>query len=102
MSDTHDDIYPVEELTADVITFVADRVAVAESFSDLIYRESEIDALWSLADIAARDSALANAPGASSRAELRDRIGQAHDLVPEGRCAEAAEILRNAAALLTK
>lgn len=87
-----DIIYPVEELTAGVMREVADRVAVAVSFADLIYRESEIDALWSLADVEARSSARG--------AELRDRIGQAHDLVPEGKCEEAAEILRKAAELL--
>ena len=95
-----DDIYPVERLTAEVIGEVADRTAVAVSFADLIYRESEIDALWSLADIEARDAAADGAADAGRKAELLARIGQAHDLVPEGNCEEAAVILRKAVELL--
>jgi regulator of RNase E activity RraA len=66
----------------------------------LIDRESEIDALWSLADIAARDAALAADPGASRASALRDEIGRAHDLVADGQCPEAAAILRSAVTLL--
>lgn len=88
-------IYQVEELTPSTILEVAERVAVASSFEDLIYRESEIDALWSLADIAAKtDSA------AQRWADLRDRIGVAHDLVPEGEVTEAAEVLRQTATMV--
>lgn len=90
------EMFRVEELTADVMRAVADRVAVAVSFTDLVYRESEIDALWSLADIAARGQA----PGAPRLRALRDELGRAHDLLPDGRRAEAAEILRKAADLL--
>lgn len=95
-----DDIWPVEELTAEVMRKIADRIAVAGSFADLIYRESEIDALWSLADIEARDAKANGAADADRKAELLSKIGEAHDLIPEGQCAEAAEIIRKAVALL--
>ena len=95
-----DDILPVEELTAGVMATIADRVAAAVSFTDLIYRESEIDALWSLADIAARDATLSAAPDAPRWHALRDEIGRAHDLLPDGHSTEAATILRKAATLL--
>lgn len=96
-----DDVWPVEQLTAEVMRKVADRIAVAESFADLIYRESEIDALWSLADIEARDAKAGGSGDADRKAELLSKIGQAHDLIPEGNCAEAAEILRQAVDLLS-
>lgn len=95
-----DDIWPVEQLTAEVMRKIADRIAVADSFADLIYRESEIDALWSLADIEARDAKADDAADADRKAELLSRIAEAHDLIPEGHCAEAAEILRQAVVLL--
>lgn len=95
-----DDIIPVEELTRDAMLEVAGRVRSASGFAELIYRESEIDALWSLADIAARDAALAADPGAARAAALRDEIGRAHDLLADGQCPEAAAILRAAVTLL--
>ena len=99
MGDTADEtarskIYQVQELTAETITAVADRVARATTFEDLIYRESEIDALWSLADIAARTAELDNTADRDRWAELRERLWEAHDLVPEGRCTESAAVLR--------
>ncbi|MCD4534306.1 hypothetical protein LRP67_09455 [Nocardioides sp. cx-169] len=68
---------------------------MATSFADLIYRESEIDALWSLVDIqvtAAEHSG--SATELARLAGLRSRLWEAHDLVPEGRCRESAAILR--------
>ena len=93
-------IYAVEQLDAETIREVAERVAGSSAFEDLIYRESEIDALWSLADIAARKAALDQAPAAGHWAEVRDRIGRAHDLVPEGECLDAAAVLQETAGLL--
>lgn len=93
-------IYPVESLTAETITAVADRVARATTFEDLIYRESEIDALWSLADIAARTAELDNASDKDRWAKLRERLWEAHDLVPEGRCTESAAVLRETITLI--
>lgn len=95
-----DDIYPVEDLTTTAMLTVAARIAVASGFTDLIYRESEVDALWSLADIAAKTAALAAAPDAADKARLRDEIARAHDLIPDDRCEEAAEILRAATVLI--
>ncbi len=96
----HAHMNPVEELTPVTVSEVAARIAVAVDFEDLVYRESEIDALWSLADIARRDAALARSADAERWAEVLRLIGTAHDLIPDGRCAEAATILRQVLPLL--
>lgn len=95
-----EEILPVEELTPGTLLAVASRVLRAGGFAGLVYRESEIDALWSLADIAARDAGLAASPGAARAAAVRDEIGRAHDLLADGDCAQAAAILRDTAGLL--
>lgn len=96
MSETPADsrIHQVERLDRATVGAVAARVAEAVSFEDLIYRESELDALWSLADIAA---------GSEARepwVRLRELLGRAHDHVPEGEVADAARVLREVCALL--
>lgn len=91
-------IYQVTELTPETLTGIADRLDVATSFEDQIYRESEIDALWTLVDVQVRQ---AEVKGSAERARwvgLRERLWTAHDLIPEGRCRESAEILREIAA----
>jgi hypothetical protein len=93
-------IWQVEALTADAVLAVADRVAIATSFEDLIYRESEIDALWTLADIAVIDAGRRQDGDVAHWTRVRDQIALAHDLVPEGGCAEAAAVLRKLAELL--
>lgn len=96
----HAHMNPVEELTPVTVSEVAARVEVAVGFEDLVYRESEIDALWSLADIARRDAVLARSADAERWTEILRLVGTAHDLVPDGRCAEAAAILRQTLPLL--
>jgi hypothetical protein len=91
----------VEELTPATVREVADRIAVAAGFEDLVYRESEIDALWSLADIARRDAVLAGSADAERWTEVLRLIGTAHDLIPDGRCVESAAILRQTLPLLS-
>jgi len=94
-------IYQVTELTAATLTGIAERLDVATTFEDQIYRESEIDALWTLVDIQVRQAELAGPDGADRLArwvDLRERLWTAHDLIPEGRCRESATILRGLAA----
>lgn len=90
-----DRIFDVVELTPETVLEVAERTAAAQTFSDYIYRESELDALWSLADIAATRPQ----PGTDTEhfARLRDRLEEAHDLLPDERGADAAAILREVA-----
>lgn len=94
-------IYQVTELTPETLLGIADRLDVADSFADQIYRESEIDALWTQVDIQVRQAELAGDTGALQRwRELHRRLWVAHDLIPEGRCAESAGVLRELVGLL--
>lgn len=93
-------IYQVTELTPQTFTGIAERLDAATTFEDQIYRESEIDALWTLVDIQVRQAELAGHDGAEALATwvgLRERLWTAHDLIPEGRCRESAAILRELA-----
>ncbi|WP_425307501.1 hypothetical protein AADG42_01645 [Ammonicoccus fulvus] len=88
-------IHDVVELTRETVLEVAERTAMADTFADYIYRESEVDALWSLADIAATRPQ----PGVDleKMARIRDRLQEAHDHLPEHEGAQAAALLKDIA-----
>jgi len=65
---------------------------VSTEFEDLVYRESELDAVWSIAGFALKDEP--NAIQRNAIARLRDTAHQAHDLVADRRPMEAAEKLK--------
>lgn len=98
----------VDDLQPETIKAVAERTAGAEGFAELVYRECEINALWSLADIglsgASHRSAGAWKVGESqlSRAllaRLRERFEEAYLLLADSATAEASRVLVDAAAL---
>ena len=66
---------------------------VSTDFEHLIYRESELDAVWSIAGFALRDEP--NAIRREAIARLRDTAHVAHDLVAERRPREAADKLKS-------
>jgi hypothetical protein len=88
-------IYQVTDLLPETILGVAERTAAATTFEDLIYRESEVDAMWTLVDVQVRQAELNGSPDLDRWLRLRERLWQAHDLIPEGRVAESAAILRS-------
>jgi hypothetical protein len=87
IDDDPDDVVTIEDLAPAVVEAVIARINVSTNFTHLVYRESELDALWSLADMAARRAA----PGADRLVEL---LWAAHDLVGEGRREAAVVELR--------
>lgn len=98
----------VDDLQPETITAVAERIARSEGFSELVYRECEINALWSLADIGISGSehrslgswVVGGAP--LSRAllfRLRERFEEAYELLVDSATAEASRVLEEAAAL---
>lgn len=94
-------IYQVTELVPETLLGIAERLEEASTFADQIYRESEIDALWTLVDIQVRQAELAGDAEALDRwRELHRRLWVAHDLIPDGRCAESAAVLRELVSLL--
>jgi hypothetical protein len=106
----HDDTDPtVDDLQPQTIEAVADRTARSAGFAELVYRECEINALWSLADIALtaasrRAAAAVGDQDESLRrrtwlARLRELFEEAYRLLARSRCQEASQVLTRAATL---
>lgn len=88
-------IYQVTDLEPETIRAVAERTAEAETFSDLIYRESEVDAMWTLVDIQVRQAEINDLPTLPGWIEIRRRLWEAHDFIPEGHVKESAAMLHS-------
>jgi hypothetical protein len=108
--DEGEDDEVVSDLLPATIEAVARRLRSSQGFVQLVYRESELDALWSLADLAVGKAAEHDPPeeagplgvegaGQEDRRQLRDLIHEAHDLVAASRTHEAADLLTRAASL---
>lgn len=100
----------IEDLSAETIMAVADRLEASASFTDLVSRECELDALWTLCDVALDYAASDTGDGVGGLGELtgadrmnleevRSLIGQVIGLVGSSQLAKAAAMLRQAAAL---
>lgn len=104
-----DEPWVVADLRPASFEHIAQALLTSTSFEDLVYRESEMDALFTLADIAVKEEERARAETMPARPdptaveerlrELRRLIFDAHDLSHEDRNQEAAEVLRDAAEL---
>ncbi|GAA1330687.1 hypothetical protein [Pseudonocardia xinjiangensis] len=70
-------IVDVETLDVDTVTLVIRQVEISPRADQLAYRESEIDALWTLADMAAQ-------AGDTDASEWLELLWQAHDHVGDG------------------
>lgn len=106
--DEGEDDEVVSDLLPATIEGVARRLRGSRGFVQLVYRESELDALWSLADLAVGKAAEHDPPeaagplgvegaGQEDRRQLRDLIHEAHDLTAASRANEAADLLSRAA-----
>jgi hypothetical protein len=81
----------IRDLNAATVESVIRHLGASSRPEHLVYRESELDALWTLADMATRT------PGGGTALEALDRLWTAHDLVGEGRCVEATAELKQLA-----
>ena len=79
-------IVDVQALDARTVELVISQVEVSPRADQLAYRESEVDALWTLADMAVDDGL----PGAS---EWRELLWEAHDHVGDGNHPQALDAL---------
>ena len=85
-------IVPVRDCSPETIAAVVAHLEVSSHFEHLVYREAELDAIWSLTgfsldrgeDPAKRQTVL----------RLHEAAREAHDLVGQGHPREAAAILR--------
>ena len=84
-------IVTVKDFSPETIGRIVAHLEVSRDFEHLVYREAELDALWSLTSFAA-----ANQDREQQEAVRRLHAGaeEAHDLVAQRRPADAAEVLR--------
>lgn len=81
-------IVTVRDFSPETLEAIAAHLDVSTDFEHFVYREAELDAIWSLTGFAlsqTRDTAVAR---------LHECAHRAHDLVGEGRAQEAAALLR--------
>lgn len=79
-------IIDVQTLDAATVSLVIGQVQASPRADQLAYRESEVDALWTLADMAAKD-------GQAAAQEWLDLLWTAHDHVGNGNHSEAIAAL---------
>lgn len=92
-----DSIFPVDNLSDLTLQTLVDRIARSTSEEHFIYRETELDELWRLADMAVSRGDLVGHRSPEQVLAMRAAIHRAHDLVGmDGKPLEAAEALRAA------
>ncbi|HEY1240729.1 MAG TPA: hypothetical protein VGF16_09245 [Bryobacteraceae bacterium] len=79
----------VRDFSPATLDAIAAHLEVSTDFEHLVYREAELDAIWSLTGFALGQRADA------ALARLHETSHRAHDLVGEGRAREAAALLRS-------
>lgn len=102
LSRSIDTMVEITDTLPDTLSAAATRIAASTAQEHFVYRESELDELWRLADMdyskARRTSP--RAPETKRLQDLADLIHRAHDVLgQDGNTAKAAEILREAAKL---
>ncbi len=94
-----DDVLPVENFSDLTIQLLCDRLQRSRTQEQFIYRESEMDELWRLLDIAVRTGDPDGLRDEAQLRRMRTLVHRAHDLVGmEGKPQEAAAALRGALA----
>ena len=100
----------IEDLAPSTISAVADRIETSKSFTEMISRECELDALWTLCDVALDYTSSSAGDGVGGLGELdsddranleqvRSLIGEAITVLGAAQNAAASAILRQAATL---
>jgi hypothetical protein len=86
-------IVPVTNFSADTLWSIIAHMEVSTDFEHLVYREAELDAIWSITGFF-----LVNEPHSNlseSVRRLHAGAHKAHDLVADRRPADAAMVLRS-------
>jgi hypothetical protein len=86
-------IVPVTNFSADTLWSIIAHIEVSTDFEHLVYREAELDAIWSITGFFLVNEPHSNELEAVRR--LHAGAHKAHDLVADRRPAEAAEVLRS-------
>jgi hypothetical protein len=86
------DIVPVSDFSSETLRKIIDRLEISTEFEHLIYREAELDAIWSITGFFIGNAQ--NSDELQLAARLHSAAHEAHDLVASGRPADAARLLR--------
>jgi hypothetical protein len=92
-----DSIYPVDSMSDLTVQTLVDRIARSRTEEQFVYRETELDELWRLVDIAIRAGTDESGRGEERLRQMRDSVHRAHDLIGmDAKPLEAAAALREA------
>ena len=83
----------VRDFSPDTLAAIATYLDVSTDFEHLVYREAELDAVWSATGFFLAQNADPSRRVAVER--LHEGTHRAHDLVGEGRPREAAALIRS-------
>ena len=86
-------IVSVRDFSAETLGAIAAQLEASTEFEHLVYREAELDAIWSITGFALVGQALPPTTREFA-ARLHAAAHRAHDLVGDGRPREAAALLR--------
>jgi hypothetical protein len=90
LNPTH--IVRVIDCSPETLAGILAQLEVSTSFEHFVYREAELDAVWSLTDFLLRSET--DAAAKAALAKLHRAVHRAHDFLGERRIAEAIESLR--------
>ncbi len=85
-------IVPVCDFSPQTLQAIAAHLEVSTDFEHLVYREAELDAIWSITGFYLQQEP--DALRRESLARLREAAHRVHDLVGHGLAREAAALLR--------
>jgi hypothetical protein len=90
-----DDIHAVDDLSQITMRALIDRLRRSTTAEQLIYRETELDEMWRLADIALAEAERKRGADRERLRRIKDAVMRAHDLVGvDMQPRAAADILR--------
>ena len=87
-------IVSVRDFSADTLRAIVEQLEASTEFEHLVYREAELDAIWSITGFVLGDKANTGHRPGGLWYRLHETAHRAHDLVAEGRPREAAALLR--------
>jgi hypothetical protein len=85
-------IIDVTDFSPETLRLIVAHLEVSKEFEHLIYREAELDAVWSITGFSLMWGLMKDQR--NTLTELHIGVHKAHDLVADGRPEEAAAVLR--------
>jgi hypothetical protein len=86
-------IVAVTDFSPEILRNIVAHLEVSTSFDHLVYREAELDAIWSITGFALKNET--DSKRREAAAKLHEIALVAHDLVASRRPGEAAAVLRS-------